>query len=258
VRQRQKVQKVLWRGLTTGNRATGGSTSRLLPDHATLRQPEPWSAQGDVLSELPRDPGERAPDIQPRRSPAAPPGLHRGNDRERAGPVEWSATEVVREPSGENGRERIYLRVLSAKTTNNRSHAIIRTLDITIVGAHRRTAIERFSRVGAAWVRKDVSHDRMDHLKRKFRKVCKNTPEFQIDAYQMTPYNLRHQFIANAKAQYTLIELAALVGHNDVETAAAHYGRRTFSLGPDACPAMPTPVPSGSNLTFGARASPLR
>jgi hypothetical protein len=43
--------------------------------------------------------------------------------------------------------------------------------------------------------------------------------------------------------QCSLIELAALVGHNDVETAAKHYGRRGNSWRAHACPAMPTPVP---------------
>jgi hypothetical protein len=41
----------------------------------------------------------------------------------------------------------------------------------------------------------------MAHLKRMFRKVCKNTPAFETAVDQVTPDTLRHQFIANAKVQ---------------------------------------------------------
>lgn len=136
-------------------------------------------------------------------------------------PIEWRTAELI-EHEGE-----LALKVLNAKSTNDRSNGTYRTL---LLG--------------------DMSEDELNIVKQQLYNVKANS--FDEESYNkfylacskrlsmvnaalfksgkhITLYSARHQFSANAKAaKMSTQEVAALMGHAVDETAVEHYGKAMF------------------------------
>jgi hypothetical protein len=132
-------------------------------------------------------------------------------------PVEWSAAGIVEARSPDSGAVREYLQVVS-DGSSPAEHVVLRALDIGELATDRKASSRRMAEVGADWAASGVFDNRLQHIKRQFRPVRDRTPGVKMSRYVITPYTFRQQFIANCRQTYKPVEIAALIGHNDVAT----------------------------------------
>lgn len=142
-------------------------------------------------------------------------------------PCEWEEAKV------NTNNELI---VINAKSTNGRSHGKTRTIELTGLDNLERQVVDfHLKNVQQA---KLVSEFRGDSGFSQFYTHCRSC------LYQATRtlwpsrkqyislYSARHQFSANAKKNgFSLVQIAALMGHASIETPATHYGRRSAGCG---------------------------
>lgn len=142
-------------------------------------------------------------------------------------PCEWEAAQLT--ASNE-------LVITNAKATQGRSHGITRTLDIAdLTEQEQQILCLHFEYVqqakmepwqdGVSGFERFYSHCR-SCLYEATRALWPKRKQF------ITLYSARHQFSANAKHNDLPLEkIAALMGHASIETATAHYGRRSAGNG---------------------------
>lgn len=129
-------------------------------------------------------------------------------------PVEWKDATLHRDESSGDATLTVY----NAKTTNGRSFGATRRLYIPKA---RAGLIEQvINEVSAA-----LKLSSWDKIYGSCRKSIQRTG-IKSRNKNVSLYTARHQFIANMKNIYSREEVALLVGHASIETAAIHYGKR--------------------------------
>lgn len=155
-------------------------------------------------------------------------------------PSEWLRARFV---YLEDGSAKLH--VINAKHDGERAFGPTRTLVINedvvadqergaaewLIGASLQMTVEQFQ---------DVI-DRTAQQLRRMIKLC-GAPCRPRSGNSITLYTARHQFAANAKlAGLTLVEIAALMGHASIDTAAEHYGRRQYGRSGNRMAVKPDP-----------------
>lgn len=159
-------------------------------------------------------------------------------------PIEWRATEVktFEDPSNPKKRK-VWLYVLSAKSTNGRTTGIVRTLDLSEMDEKRIVVIKRHSDRCRSWFLNGEFHLRKGRIVQLLSRAVNN-----VTKKQYTLYSCRHQAIANFKATLTMEETAAIVGHGVTKTQAQHYGKRRSAWGPELVGKTPKGVTDEINV----------
>lgn len=137
-------------------------------------------------------------------------------------PIEWSNVEIK-----EDENNNIFLIVKNAKNTNNRSHGVNRTIDLTFLTNKDESIIKKHVKLAKGFHGNDLwkkYYEGCSNLLRTLtRKMWPNRKKYP------TLYTFRHQFSANIKASgYTPNEVAALMGHASDQTAQEHYGKKRY------------------------------
>lgn len=155
-------------------------------------------------------------------------------------PVEWSAAAVVKTRAPDSEAVQEYLQVVSGGSSPH-ERVVIRALDISDLAPDRKRSIRRMAEIGAEWAASGVFTDRLKNVKRQFRLVRDRAPGVEMSRYVITPYTFRHQFIANCRQTYKPVEIAALIGHNDVATMADLTAHRGATWSDRERPTLPQP-----------------
>ena len=154
-------------------------------------------------------------------------------------PVEWSDAKIVEN----NGKK--CLKIRNAKHTNGRANGEFRHLNLSKTPEGLVRLIEAQVQIFDAMreqayvaFQEGRVDDPITEYEREFnvfysklrRRLFVVTRKLWPDLQRYpTLYSLRHQFIANAKAQgFSLEEIAAMCGHASSETNAVHYGKKRF------------------------------
>lgn len=133
-------------------------------------------------------------------------------------PIEWHETEFIKNDRG------CFLVVQNAKYSQNRANGHYRTLDLRKLNSNELQSIQ-----DQVQLLSEIDPDEFQRLKkgcgdllyRVSRKIWPNKKKYP------TLYSARHQFSANAKkTDFTLKELAAIMGHASEDTATLHYGKK--------------------------------
>ena len=158
-------------------------------------------------------------------------------------PVEWEMTQLI-ENTEDSGKT---LLVKNAKATNGRAGCDFREVPIPddligqIVERHVRN-VHEFAHKAPFNVYYSACRFA---LHRAVRKIWPNNPQKHYSLYSG-----RHQFCANLKiSRKTLTEIAKLMGHASIETAAQHYGRRICGHKRFAPPKQGTPTIQPKGIT---------
>ena len=126
--------------------------------------------------------------------------------------------------------------VTNAKNTQGRAHGVTRTLDMADLTEQKQQVLclhfdyvqqakSEPGQEGVSGFERFYSHCR-SCLYEATRALWPHRKQF------ITLYSARHQFSANAKHNDLPLEkIAALMGHASIETATAHYGRRSAGNG---------------------------
>lgn len=136
-------------------------------------------------------------------------------------PMEWQSAQVQRIlDTGE-----LSLTVKNAKQTNGRANGESRTLVLGEMSTAEHTIIDTHLQMVGNVVHRNLwgeyYRECRNTLYRTTRAIWPNRKSYP------TLYTGRHQFSANAKRSgLTKLEVAALLGHSSVETAAHHYGKK--------------------------------
>lgn len=134
-------------------------------------------------------------------------------------PVEWRDCELI----DINGIPALL--VQNAKHSNGRAHGKTRTVILQRFTPEELETLKRHLARVHKWYSAGI-YDRMYHAcsSKLYTVVRKLWPK---RTRHLTLYSTRHQFVADAKASnFSLIEIAALMGHAVDETASEHYGKR--------------------------------
>lgn len=139
-------------------------------------------------------------------------------------PIEWANSSLTTNEKGE-----LALKVLNAKTTNNRSFGDFRTLGLQKLKPEEIEVISQ--QVKNAQIMEDRGHFN------SWFEACRNL--IKLISRELWPnrmcyptlYTARHIFAANAKVNLTRKEVAALMGHGSELTAGHHYARRSSASG---------------------------
>lgn len=135
-------------------------------------------------------------------------------------PSEWQSAQKV-----QNGRQ-VCLVVQNGKFTNGRSFGPTRTL-ILQTKYWSKSDMEMID-----WLLEEAHKYSQEEWEIKLNKVSDYLNRLrkahpQLASPRVTIYSGRHQFAANAKkAGFSLQEIAALMGHRNIQTAIRHYGLR--------------------------------
>lgn len=138
-------------------------------------------------------------------------------------PGEWCQAELV---SSEGVSA---LQVRNAKATNDRSHGSSRTIVLAGLDDWQRALVVRH----LARVKGYVAQDRYLPLYEGCRQLIRDAADrvFPKKSRHPTLYTARHLFAANAKTTFSQVEVAALMGHDSVDTAGMHYVERWSASG---------------------------
>jgi hypothetical protein len=139
-------------------------------------------------------------------------------------PQEW-LNATLHEQGGN-----IILRVKNAKNSNGRAHGMYRHLtylatsqSVVFIKAHLASIKIALNKGGVD--EEDKFRSYYEQCRKRLYSVHKK--EFPSARSTICLYSCRHQFIANLKAcNYTLPEIAALVGHAVDDTSVLHYGKK--------------------------------
>jgi len=148
-------------------------------------------------------------------------------------PKEWQTTELktIEDRNHPRGR-RVYLFVINAKATNERSNGLVRTLDLSDFTDAMISAVATMSETGRAWFEAGTFTPAYSQCQQMLFEIGKALWPRRRIYYSL--YSCRHQFIANMKSlDVPLEEISAMVGHLVDETAAVTYGRRRSAWSPD-------------------------
>lgn len=149
-------------------------------------------------------------------------------------PHEWSHSTIGRHP--ETGR--LILKVRNSKFSNGRANGEYREMFIDKLTEDERGHLQRSIR-NFSGAQTDIAVERfLNCLRKEFNEAKKEacadpaqSRHTKAAIRSVSLYTFRHQFVADAKLSLTgtpdhAVVLAALLGHNSVETAPMHYGRR--------------------------------
>lgn len=150
-------------------------------------------------------------------------------------PGEWVGASILADED-----DVLILRCNNAKGTNGRSFGSHRTLIIRDLLARERDAIRdmvtsgsRLSEDAFAFELRQAGQ-RLSRVNRALfgaLRKAKSRYGNRERGTGVTLYSARHQFAADAKAAgLSKEEIAALMGHGSIETAASHYGRRRHGV----------------------------
>lgn len=114
------------------------------------------------------------------------------------------------------------LTVANAKATNERSHGITRTLDLTRSSTNERQVVERLS-LHLSSMSDEAYKEAYNGVRNLIRRVAREI--FPRRELFPTLYTARHVFAARAKATWSPAWVAALMGHASIRTAQTHYAR---------------------------------
>lgn len=130
-------------------------------------------------------------------------------------PQEWfTASLSIDKKSGD-----AILKVINAKATNGRSFGETRELFIPSQSVQTvKDVIDALAKLRAAGFDQERIYRRCKDAVRRAGIVNRN--------HNVCLYTARHQFTANMKNIYSQEEVALLLGHNTIETASRHYGKR--------------------------------
>ncbi|GBR47675.1 MULTISPECIES: site-specific integrase [Acetobacter] len=150
-------------------------------------------------------------------------------------PIQQPLPQHTPPPASKSGRNhKVWLLVMSAKTTNNRGNGIVRTLDITNFSDAQINLIQRASETGRSY----QERGEFKRLKNQISNVLEYAVKVlwpdtsagegkKISKKNYSLYCARHQAIANWKmAGIPETEISAMVGHGNAETAEENYARR--------------------------------
>lgn len=144
-------------------------------------------------------------------------------------PSEWRQARWIDADEGASETTRV-LEVVNAKQSNGRAHGRTRKLLIEDPHPGVLKAIAYIMEVT-----RRIGSDEQEW--RRFYKGMQDTLRCAVNllhgnAKRPTFYSARHQFCANAKAAgRSRIEIAAMMGHAVDDTAAEHYGRKSYGIG---------------------------
>lgn len=147
-------------------------------------------------------------------------------------PHEWCQAQVIQEEDATIAQSslfpvKLYLKVLNAKNSNGRSHGQFRHLDLSEYPAHLIEQIKEFSEDMAEALKTGEYKTIYLGCQQLLHRV--NTKLNHPSERRIQIYSARHKFSSEAKNKYTLLEVAALMGHATDKTASAHYGKRNQS-----------------------------
>lgn len=143
-------------------------------------------------------------------------------------PFEWYDAEII------SLNHSLHLKVKNAKNTNGRANGPYRHLNLDQVDPTTLGFIRAHLQVIQAIKISAGGHEAIGHKKyNTYYSSCRRRLKVVVrrlwpdrDKYPSL-YSLRHQFIANAKADgFTLEEIAAMCGQASADTPSIHYGRK--------------------------------
>lgn len=136
-------------------------------------------------------------------------------------PCEWEHTSIKQK----DPQRGIIISVENAKATNGRGTGEIR--ELFIPNAWGAEHVELFIDFVSAWV---ISTKKPYSTLQKmlYRALSKSSANALGQKNKICLYSTRHQFSANAKNIFSRHEVALLLGHNIIKTAAKHYGKKIF------------------------------
>lgn len=135
-------------------------------------------------------------------------------------PIEWWG-------AGLDENQCLTLSVSNAKLNDNRAGSPSRFLDLAHLPAESANVIYAILAHANLSVSRELWTRERRRLSRLFRSMQKDHWPQRKQTYCI--YTARHQFAAEAKAFLSREEVAVLMGHASIKTAAHHYGRRRSS-----------------------------
>ncbi|KAA0677605.1 site-specific integrase [Roseomonas genomospecies 6] len=150
-------------------------------------------------------------------------------------PSEWLNAQIG------NHEGRPHLLVGNAKATQGRTFGPTRLLDLSPLPAKRIGFLKDLMKELQGYQREGRFQAVMADCRKALWRA--NRALWPHRKRHITLYSGRHQFSANAKSRMTKDEVAALLGHRSVRTAALHYGYAS-----DALDRFFLPVPSEANI----------
>lgn len=145
--------------------------------------------------------------------------------------VTWSdvvaGAEVPSHPSAQEDSPGWFLRVRNAKHTNGRAHGSYRHLDMATCPDNLLQATAEFARMMTSVQRNGLYETYYEGCQRLLHRINKKQRRAGQKLIQL--YSVRHKFISVAKANFSKVEVGAMVGHATDKTAGEHYGRRAWS-----------------------------
>jgi integrase len=153
-------------------------------------------------------------------------------------PCEWHQTQIA---SPEDSAD-IRLKVRNAKATGGRAHGECRDINFPDFNQQHRILLLTIFEI----IDRLVSEGRLETAMNAARRALlrANRALWPNRRKTYTLYSSRHQAASNWKTVRTREEIAALMGHASMLTAATHYGRRSAgrtTVMPDVAVAIPTP-----------------
>jgi integrase len=135
-------------------------------------------------------------------------------------PSEWPGAKLSQEPDGT-----WLLTVRNAKATNGRGNGSSRTLRLIDVSAQELVAIEGMTLIAAVT---DQEPGGYPGWQKRLRHYLYRAARAALGRRANYPslYTFRHQFAANAKANHSREEVAAMMGHGSAATAGRNYAKR--------------------------------
>jgi integrase len=130
-------------------------------------------------------------------------------------PSEWEFAEIIEAEDG------LWLKIKNGKNTNNRANGEYRYLKIA-------PNLEYMAQVIIEDVRGFLEKDSFEHYYENARTTFYHLMRklFPKRKKHYSLYSSRHQFSANMKNLFSREEVANLMGHKSIETAALHYGKK--------------------------------
>lgn len=119
----------------------------------------------------------------------------------------------------------------NAKATHDRSHGLTRSMYLGGMDPMHIRIIDAHMQVMAS-----VPPGQFDSLYHRVRDLIRDTTRRCLDERETYPclYTPRHMFASAAKRSFTKIEVAALMGHASILTAAKHYAAARYASGGEA------------------------
>ncbi len=148
----------------------------------------------------------------------------RANIRVGLRPKEFLTSEIryIKDDLAPHGRQ-VWMFVCNAKYSNGRANGPIRSIDLTNLDSAAIEAISVCINDARIFSAMNGYHEWLRRINNHLRRVCRN-PMYKIKG-EYTAYSVRHQAIANWKANYDPVAVAALAGHAFPRTTQSHYGK---------------------------------